>query len=56
MIKKQKKNKIHVKNGDIVQIISVLYSSKYQIRSRYHINISASKKCRQLNKTQEVIE
>jgi len=111
MIKKQKKNKIHVKNGDIVQIISgkyrnqvgkiikvlhknsqvviqdlniktkhvrpkqqeesgkiinfeapmhssnvMLYSSKYQIRSRYHINISASKKCRQLNKTQEVIE
>lgn len=110
MIKK-KKRKIHVKNGDIVQVISgkyknqlgeiikiltkdsqviiknlniktkhirpkrqeesgkiinfeapihssnvMLYSEKKQIRSRYHINISGSKKYRQLNKTQEIIE
>ncbi len=110
MIKK-KKNKMHVKNGDIVQIISgqyknqigeivkiilknsqvviknlnlktkhvrpkeqeesgkiinfeapihssnvMLYSKKNQVRSRYRANISASKKYRQLNKTQEIIE
>lgn len=111
MIKKQNKSKMHVRNGDIVQVISgkyknqvgeiikvlrknsqviiknlniktkhirpkqqeesgriinfeapihssnvMLYSSKYQIRSRYRINISASGKRRELNKTQEIIE